>query len=78
MSRGAGPYAKLGKETGAELIGNVRVLHTFNHGGFGRYAYNSSSVKGWGDIAGKTIPNGPPRGAAPTHGRQILQLVGGV
>ena len=78
MSRGAGPYAKLGKEKGAELVSNVRVLHTFNYGGFGLYAYDSSSVKGWGDVAGKTILNGPPRGAALTNDRGILQIVSGV
>ena len=78
MSKGAGPYAKLGKEKGAELISNVRVLHTYNYGGFGLYAYNSSSVKGWGDVGGKTILNGPPRGAALTNDRGILQLVSGV
>lgn len=78
MSRGAGPYAKLGKEKGAELIGNVQALFTYNYGGFGLYAYNSSSVKGWGDVAGKTILNGPPRGAALTNDRGILQLVSGV
>ncbi len=78
MSKGAGPYAKLGKEKGAELVSNVRVLHTYNYGGFGLYAYNSSSVKGWGDVADKTILNGPPRGAALTNDRGILQLVSGV
>ena len=78
MSRGAGPYANLGKEQGAELVANVRVLHTYNYGGFGLYAYNSSNVKGWADVAGKTILNGPPRGAALTNDRQILQLVSGV
>jgi len=78
IAKGAGPYAKLGAEKGAELIDNVRVLHTYNYGGFGLYAYNSSSVKGWGDVAGKTILNGPPRGAALTNDRGILQLVSGV
>ena len=78
MSRGAGPYAKLGKEKGAELISNVQALYTFNYGGFGLFAYNSSSVKGWDDVAGKTILNGPPRGAALTNDRGILQLVSGV
>lgn len=78
MSKGAGPYAKLGKEKGAELVSNVRVLHTYNYGGFGLYAYSSSSVKGWGDVADKTILNGPPRGAALTNDRGILQLVSGV
>ena len=78
MSKGAGPYAKLGAEKGSELISNVRVLHSYNYGGFGLYAYNSSSVKGWDDVAGKTILNGPPRGAALTNDRGILQLVSGV
>jgi len=78
MSKGAGPYAKLGPDKGKELISNVRVLHTYNYGGFGLYAYNSSSVKGWGDLNGKTILNGPPRGAALTNDRGILQLVSGV
>ncbi|WP_375267117.1 TAXI family TRAP transporter solute-binding subunit [Planktotalea sp.] len=78
MSKGAGPYAALGAEKGAELIGNVQALYTFNYGGFGLYAYNSSSVKGWDDVSGKTILNGPPRGAALTNDRGILQLVSGV
>lgn len=78
LSKGAGPYAKIGKEKGAELVSNVRVLHTYNYGGFGLFAYNSSSVKGWDDVAGKTILNGPPRGAALTNNRGILQIVSGV
>ena len=77
MKKGAGPYAKLGKEKGAELISNVRVLHTYGYGGFGLFAYNSSSVKGWDSVKGKTILNGPPRGAALTNGRGILTLVSG-
>lgn len=77
MSRGAGPYAKLGKEAGAELIDNVRVLYTYNYGGFGLYAYNSASVKGWDSVKGKTILNGPPRGAALTNSRGILTIVSG-
>jgi len=77
MSKGAGPYAKLGKDKGAELISNVRVLHTYNYGGFGLFAYNSASVKGWNSVKGKTILNGPPRGAALTNSRGILTLVSG-
>ncbi|WP_420861242.1 TAXI family TRAP transporter solute-binding subunit [Algirhabdus cladophorae] len=77
MSRGAGPYANLGAEAGADLISNVQVLHTFNYGGFGLYAYDSTGLSGWDDVAGKTILNGPPRGAALTNDRQILQFVTG-
>ena len=29
MSRAVGPYAKVGKEKGAELTGNLRVLYTY-------------------------------------------------
>jgi len=78
MSKGAGPFAGLGKEKGAELASNLRALYTYNYGGFGLYAYNSSSVKGWGDLGGKTILNGPPRGAALTNDRQIMTIVSGV
>lgn len=78
MSKGAGPYAGLGAEKGAELASNLRALYTYNYGGFGLYAYNSASVKGWDSLAGKTILNGPPRGAALTNDRQILTLVSGV
>ena len=77
MSRGAGPYAALGKEGGKDLVSNVRVLHTYNYGGFGLYAYNSSGVKDWKDVKGKTVLNGPPRGAALTNDRQILQFITG-
>ncbi len=78
MQRGAGPYAKLGPEKGAELVGNLRALHTYNYGGFGMYAYDSSGISGWDGLKGKTILNGPPRGAALTNDRQILQLVSGI
>jgi TRAP-type uncharacterized transport system substrate-binding protein len=78
MSKGAGPYAKLGKDAGAELIGNVRALYTYNYGGFGLYAYDSASVKGWDSVKGKKILNGPPRGAALTNSRGILTIVSGV
>jgi len=77
MSKGAGPYAKLGAEKGSELVSNVRVLHTYNYGGFGLYAYDSASVKGWDSVKGKTILNGPPRGAALTNDRGILTIVAG-
>jgi len=77
MSKGAGPYAKLGAEKGAALVDNVRVLYTYNYGGFGLFAYNSASVKGWDSVKGKTILNGPPRGAALTNSRGILTLVSG-
>ncbi len=77
LSKGAGPYAKLGKQKGAELASQVAVLYTYRYGGYGLYAFDSSSVKGWKDIKGKTIVNGPPRGAALTTARHLVRLVTG-
>ena len=42
------------------------------------YAYDSKGLKGWGDLEGKTIYNGPPRGAAVTNARAIIQLTTGL
>ncbi|MEL7114863.1 MAG: TAXI family TRAP transporter solute-binding subunit [Pseudomonadota bacterium] len=78
MSRGAGPYAKLGKETGAEYAGRLSVLYTYRLGTFTLSAYNSSSVKGWGDLEGKTLYNGPPRGGALTNARGVVKLATGM
>ena len=77
LSKGAGPYAKLGKEKGAELAKNTAVLYTYVYGGYALYAYDSSAVKGWKDIAGKKIVNGPPRGAALNIARALVRLVTG-
>ncbi len=77
LSRGAGPYAKLGKEEGARLAANTAVLYTYTYGGYGLYAYDSSAVKGWADLKGRTVVNGPPRGAALTVARAMIKLVTG-
>jgi len=78
MSKGAGPYAKLGKEKGAALASKLAVLYTYRFGGMGLYAYDSSSVRGWGDLKGKRLVNGPPRGAALANARNLVQIVAGL
>lgn len=78
MSKGAGPYAKLGKEKGAELIENARMLYTYRFGIFVLYAYDSSPVKGWDTIKDNRILNGPPRGGALSNARQIIKLATGL
>ena len=78
LSKGAGPYATLGREKGAELTSRVAVLYTYRYGGYSLYAFDSSSVKGWGDLKGKKVINGPPRGAALTNGRALIKLVTGL
>ena len=78
LSRGVGPYAGLGAETGADLASNLAVLYTYRISVQGLYAYDSSSVSGWDDIEGKTIYNGPPRGAALTNARLLTQTITGL
>lgn len=78
LSRGIGPYSGVGPEEGAQAAGNIRALffqvasaQMFGH-------YNSSSIEDIRDLAGKRIWNGPPRGAALTSGRAMVQLLSGM
>lgn len=78
LSKGAGPYAKLGKAKGAELASKVAVLYTYRFGGMSLYSYDSSSVSSWGDLKGKKVVNGPPRGAALANARALIKIVTGL
>ena len=78
MSRGAGPFSALGAEKGAELVDGMAVLYTYRLGTFALSAFESSSVKGWDDLEGKTIYNGPPRGGALTNARALIKLTTGL
>jgi TRAP-type uncharacterized transport system substrate-binding protein len=78
LSAGRGPYSKLGAEKGAELAANLRALYPYTIGVFSLYAYDSARLKGWDDLEGKTIYNGPPRGAALSNARSIIQLATGL
>lgn len=78
LANGRGPYSKLGAEKGAELAANLRALYPLTLGIFALYAYDSTGVKGWGDLEGRTIYNGPPRGAALSNARSIIQLATGL
>jgi TRAP-type uncharacterized transport system substrate-binding protein len=77
LSKGVGPYAKLGPEKGAELASNIRVLFTYSFGYTGLYAYDTVGLKGWADLKGRKVYNGPPRGAALVSARQMVQLLDG-
>lgn len=74
LSRGVGPYAGLGKEKGAELASQLAVLYTYRISVQGLYAYDSANISGWDGLEGKTIYNGPPRGAALTNARLLIKL----
>ena len=78
LSRGAGPYAKVGKEKGAELAKNIRLLYPYTLSVFYLYAYDSKGVKSWDDLKGKKVLNGPPRGAATSNSRALIQLFSGL
>ncbi|MEM8731880.1 MAG: TAXI family TRAP transporter solute-binding subunit [Pseudomonadota bacterium] len=73
LSKGVGPYAGLGAEKGAELADNLAVLYTYRISVQGLMAFNSSNIGGWDDLEGKTIFNGPPRGAALTNARLLIK-----
>ena len=58
MKRGLGPYAGLGKEKGAELAGNLRVLYSYDIATFYLVAFASKGIDSWDKLKGKTIFNG--------------------
>lgn len=76
LKLGAGPYAAR-KKDGAALAANLRALWPYNFGGFALLAYDTKGIKDWDQIKGLTVYNGPPRGAALTMARQMIQLVTG-
>lgn len=78
MSRGVGPYAGLGADAGADLADDLAVLYTYRISVQGLYAYDSSGITGWDTLEGKTIYNGPPRGAALTNARLLVKTVAGL
>jgi len=77
LQRAAGPYASLGKEKGAEIGGNIQLLYPYTLSIFAMYAYDAKGIDGWTDLKGKKVLNGPPRGAAATNSRALVQLFGG-
>lgn len=77
LQRAAGPYASLGKEKGAEIGQNIQLLYPYTLSIFSMYAYDAKGVDGWQDVKGKKVLNGPPRGAATTNSRALIQFFGG-
>lgn len=78
LSRGVGPYTSLGPEKGKELASNLRMLNPYSLGVFFMMAYDTKGFKGWDDLKGKKVMNGPPRGAALNNARSIIQIVTGL
>ena len=76
LDKGRGPYAKQG-ENGAPLAAKLRALYPYNAGAYGLFAFESKNINTWQELEGKTIFNGPPRGAALVNARQAITLVTG-
>ncbi|MFK7860858.1 MAG: TAXI family TRAP transporter solute-binding subunit [Granulosicoccus sp.] len=78
LSRGIGPYSGVGADKGAELASNIRVIffHAGSHQIFAHY--NSAPIMDIRKLDGLRIWNGPPRGAALTSGRAMIQLLSGL
>lgn len=78
MSKGVGPFAKLGKEKGAEFAANIQLLYPYTLSIYSLYAYDVKGIKGWDDLKGRKVLNGPPRGTATGNSRSLIQLLGGL
>ncbi len=77
LSRGIGPYSGIGPEGGARTGRQPAVLF-FNAGSAQIFGYyNSNPVADIRKLDGLRIWNGPPRGAALTSGRAMIQLLSG-
>lgn len=78
LSRGIGPYSGVGAEDGAAMAANLRVLF-WNAGSAQIFGYyNNNPVEDIRSLDGLRIWNGPPRGAALTSGRAMVQLLSGL
>ena len=78
LARGVGPYGSVGKEKGAELAANLRAIYPYTLGVFFLMAYDAKQIGGWDDLKGRKIYNGPPRGAALTNARSMIQIITGL
>lgn len=78
LGLGAGPYANIGKEEGAELAANVRLLYPYTLGVFYLHAYDAKGISGWDDLAGRKVLNGPPTGGATANSRNLIRVFSGL
>ena len=79
MSKGLGPYSGLGKEKGAKLAANLRLLYPYwGTKSFYLIAYANTGIDSWDKIKGKTVFNGPPRGGALNTSRAMIRLTTGM
>lgn len=78
LSKGVGPYAKLGPDGGAELASELAVLYTYRLAVFAISSYQSTGFGGYDAIEGARIYNGPPRGGALNRARSMVKVATGL
>ena len=78
LKKGLGPYSGVGKEKGAKLFSNLRILYGYHVASFYLIAFKSKGINSWDDLKGKTVFNGPPRGGALTIGRAVIRFMTGM
>ena len=78
LGKGVGPYSSIDKADAAGLGANVQLLAPYTLGVYYLYAYDAKGFSSWDDIKGAKILNGPPRGAATTDSRVIIQALTGL
>lgn len=78
LSKAAGPYSNIDKKKGAELASNIRLLYPYTLSIFAMYAYDAKGIKGWEDLKGRKVLNGPPRGTMAINSRGLIQIFGGL
>jgi uncharacterized protein len=77
LSKGLGPYSGIGKEKGAVLAANLRLLYPYHLAHFTLVSYQSSGIDSYAKLKGKKVHNGPPRGGALIAARSIIRLSSG-
>ena len=78
MKKGLAMYSGLGKDKGAALAGNLRLLYPYSLGTYQLVAFQSAGIGSYSDLKEKKVHNGPPRGGALTDARTIIKLVTGM
>ena len=78
LGKGLGPYSGLGKEKGAALADNIRILYPYYLATFYLISFQSTGIDSYEKLRGKTVHNGPPRGGALILARQIIQATTGM
>ena len=77
LSKGKGPYAKLGEEKGKALADNVRGMWGLPGSHYHPVVWADGGINSWADIKGKRVYIGPPAGAANAQIKALIKRASG-